>query len=28
MDQFRDLQFPENLKGEVDLMSDLYDIGL
>jgi hypothetical protein len=28
MDQFKDLDFPENLKGEVDLMSDLYDIGL
>ena len=28
MDQFKDLQFPENLKGEVDLMSDLYDVGL
>ena len=28
MDQFKDLDFPENLKGEVDLMSDLHDIGL
>jgi hypothetical protein len=28
MDQFKDLQFPEKLAGEVDMMSDLYDIGL
>jgi hypothetical protein len=28
MDQFKDLDFPENLKGEVDLLSDLHDIGL
>ncbi len=28
IDKFRDLHFPENLKGEVDLMSDLHDIGL
>jgi hypothetical protein len=28
IDKFSDLHFPENLKGEVDLMSDLHDIGL
>ena len=28
MDQFNDLQFPEKLAGEVDMMSDLHDIGL
>lgn len=28
MDQFKDLQFPENISGEVDMMSDLHDIGL
>jgi hypothetical protein len=28
MDQFKDLQFPEKLAGEVDMMSDLHDIGL
>ena len=28
MDQFKDLKFPEKLSGEVDLMSDLHDIGL
>jgi hypothetical protein len=28
IDKFGDLHFPENLKGEVDLMSDLHDIGL
>ena len=28
IDKFKDLQFPENLKGEVDLLSDLHDVGL
>jgi hypothetical protein len=28
IDKFSDLHFPENLKGEVDLMSDLHDVGL
>jgi hypothetical protein len=28
MDQFKDLQFPEKLSSEVDMMSDLHDIGL
>ena len=28
IDQFKDLQFPEKLAGEVDMMSDLHDIGL
>lgn len=28
MDQFKDLKFPEKLSGEMDLMSDLHDIGL
>lgn len=28
MDQFKDLRFPEKLSGEVDLLSDLQDIGL
>lgn len=28
MDQFKDLRFPESLSGEVDLLSDLNDIGL
>ena len=28
MDQFKDLQFPENISREVDMMSDLHDIGL
>lgn len=28
MDQFKDLSFPEDLVGKVDLMSDLHDIGL
>jgi hypothetical protein len=28
MDQFKGLQFPENISREVDMMSDLHDIGL
>ena len=28
MDQFKDLEFPEKIAGEVDMMSDLHDIGL
>lgn len=28
MDQFKDLRFPENLSGEMDLLTDLHDIGL
>ena len=28
IDKFKDLQFPENLKGEIDLLSDLHDVGL
>ena len=28
IDKFKDLHFPENLKGEVDLLSDLHDVGL
>jgi hypothetical protein len=28
MDQFKDLQFPDKLSSEVDMMSDLHDIGL
>jgi hypothetical protein len=28
IDKFKDLYFPENLSGEIDLLSDLHDVGL